>query len=106
MAITGNSKQEEKITKMGQVSHEMFPHIDLLSFKGAFRMGINSALKQKGYAKWKELIDKENMEKRAFFYEILKASNEYLLKLGLTEADTKVLYSRLIKNNETFLSRP
>lgn len=46
--VTGNRKQEAKISELGNIANQMFPHIKTMLFKGAFRPGIKSALEKNG----------------------------------------------------------
>ena len=105
MAILGAEKQEEKIVEMGKTGREMFPEISLMNFKGAFRMGVKSALEKSGYQEWKELVDKTKTEKKKFFDLILDGSRHHLENLGLHGSDIDKLNETLKKKNEAFVNR-
>jgi len=61
--ILGMEKQEHKILEMGEIGHKMLPKLTLMNFKGAFRLGVQSALQKSGYVSWKELAEKDKTEK-------------------------------------------
>ncbi len=104
MAVTGNKKQETKITEMGMFTTEMFPNIDILSAKGAFRFGIKSALKNSSYESWQKIAEQPSLERENFFELLLEYSLPYLVNAGISEKQAKELFVQLKIENKKYLT--
>lgn len=101
--ILGTEKQEQKIMEMGEIGHKILPKITLMNFKGAFRLGIQSALQKSGYSAWKELAEKNKIEKEHFFESILDSTKPYLKGVGLMDSEIKDVYKTIKNINKKYL---
>ena len=101
--ILGTEKQEHKILEMGEIGHKMFPKFTLMNFKGAFRLGIQSALQKSGYTTWKELAEKNKTEKEHFFEFILEGTKPYLKSVGLIDSEIEDVYKTIKTVNQQYL---
>ncbi len=104
MAVTGNKKQETKITEMGMFTTDMFPNIDIISAKGAFRFGIKSALKNSSYKNWKEIAERTSFEREKFFETLVENSLPYLINAELSKKQTKKIFVEIKKENKKYLT--
>jgi hypothetical protein len=103
MTVIGNKKQETKITEIGTLTTKMFPEVDTLTAKGAFRFGIKNALKDTGYKDWQEVGEQTPSEREIFFETFLEKSLPYLINSGLSEKQAKKLFVQLKKENKKYL---
>lgn len=103
MKTTGVGKQERKIESMAEIVMGIHPEMTRISVKGAFRLGINDALKNSGYASWKEVADKSLPEKRNFFNGLLESSVKHLLKIGFPQEKAQQAKTSLMQANDRFL---
>ncbi len=103
MAPVGCKRQEQKIARMGELAHSMFPGIDTLAFKGAFRLGVREALQNQKIGDWATLCDAPPQFRRRFFRVLLNESLPHLRGIGLNEAQIKALTGKLLRENERFL---
>ncbi|MDM8517077.1 hypothetical protein QUF76_12820 [Desulfobacterales bacterium HSG16] len=101
--VVGNKKQETKIREMGHIAKNMFPHIEVMAFKGSFRLAIRSALKKNQFNDWEEVSQRPYKVKKKFFETILDESVSQLKKLGMKEDETDILIDSLKKENEKYL---
>jgi len=101
--ITGNRKQEAKISELGDIANQMFPHIKTMLFKGAFRHGIKGALAKNRVQNWEDVAKKPPEDRRNFFRSALEESVRHLQFIGLTEEDAKKLLLILKVRNEKYL---
>ncbi len=104
MAIVGNKKQETKFEEMGNIAHAMYPNIDTLVFKGAFRYGVKAVLEKSPYQSWDEVANQPSSVRKRFFNYIVDASIPHLQKLGLSGQEIDNLVDRLKKENVKYLS--
>lgn len=99
ISVVGNKKQEEKIDRMGEIAHTLFPEIPKINFKGIFRYGIEESLKMNGVEQWSDIaIDKPALRIQ-FFNTILDSSLERLTRQGLNDNQIKALFDNLKKEN-------
>lgn len=92
--ITGNRKQEEKISEMGNIAHTLFPDVSTIAFKGVFRYGIEKALDDRHLENW-DRVAAENPETRSqFFKSILNNSIQRLGKIGLDNQQIDTLVKK------------
>ncbi|MEZ4527499.1 MAG: hypothetical protein R2941_16385 [Desulfobacterales bacterium] len=101
--VTGNRKQEAKISELGNIAGSMFPHIKPMLFKGAFRHGIKAALEKNLLRNWEEVSKKPPEARRAFLHSALDESVRHLRFIGLTEDEAKHLLLVLKVRNEKYL---
>ena len=102
-AVIGNLKQEEKISKMGLIAHEMFTDKPLIIFKGIFRYGVESALAEHGYENWAVVAEKPSIDRKRFYESILNHSKKRLHANGLDESQIVSLFDKLRKANDSYL---
>lgn len=103
MKVAGMNRQEQKIDTMSDIVVSIHPEMSKLSVKGAFRLGLNNALKVAGYDNWKELASKPAAERKRFFSGLLEASLDHLVKIGLPESLRQKVHGELQRENEKFL---
>ena len=103
-AIVGSKKQEGKITELGMFANQLFPDIETMIFKGAFRYGIRSALEKSRYAAWEEVAGQHPMLRKSFFQSILDESAPHLQNIGLDEKGIEILIRKLKEKNEKYLT--
>ena len=103
--IIGNKTQEEKITEMAELANELFPHIKVISFKGAFRFGLKQALDELGYENWKDIYKETGEVRIKFFETALKFSENPLHSFRLSYADIDNLKTILEEDNKKFIER-
>ncbi len=101
--VVGSRKQEEKISELGTIANQMFPNIEIMVFKGSFRLGIRSALEKNQLQSWEEIAEQPPMTRRKFFQSVLDESLTHLKTIGLNMEETDLLISRLRKENEKYL---
>jgi len=101
--VIGSPKQETKIAEMGDVAHRLFPHIEAIAFKGAFRFAIREALRQRGGTDWGTVVTMPASARRAFFELILKEATPHLKSMGLDPASIEKLQAKLRSQNEKYL---
>lgn len=101
--VIGSRKQEDKISELGAVAHRRFPHIDLLSFKGFFRLSVRSVLEKYKLSSWGDVAEKPPEIRRKFFHDVLDESLRHLETAGLAKEDAGQLISELKKENEKYL---
>lgn len=101
--IIGSKKQEMKISEIGGIANKMFPDIETMVFKGSFRLGIRSALKNSRYKSWDEVSLQPAEIREKFFKDFLNESVPYLKKTGVSENGINVLISELMKKNKKYL---
>ena len=104
-SIVGNKTQEEKIEEMAELAHELFPHIKVISFKGAFRFGVKQALKELGYENWKDIYKKNTEVRIKFFETALKFSENPLKGFKLSHSDIENLKIVLEEDNKKFIEK-
>ena len=102
--IIGSKKQEEKITKMGTIAHELFDKTDVIVFKGIFRYGVSSAMTEQGYTKWNDVAIQQRESRERFFESVLNHSIKRLKETGIDEKQIELLFHRLRKENLSYLS--
>lgn len=102
--IVGSRKQEQKISEMGIVANKMFPEIEIMVFKGSFRLGIRSALDLCNFKSWDEVSLQPVYERKKFFKNFLNESVPHLKKTGVNETGINSLISKLMKENEKYLT--
>lgn len=102
-AVVGCRRQEQKIARMGELAHSMFPGIDSLAFKGAFRLGVREALRNQKMGDWATLCDAPPRLRRRFFRVLLTEALPHLRGIGLNETQIKALSNKLLRENERFL---
>jgi len=101
--VVGSRKQEEKISELGAIANQMFPNIEIMVFKGSFRLAIRSALEKNQLQSWEEIAEQPPMARRKFFQSVLDESLTHLKTIGLNMEETDLLISRLRKENEKYL---
>jgi len=102
--IIGTKKQEMKISEMGAVANKMFPEIEVMVFKGSFRLGIQAALDCCSFKSWDDVSLQPAYIRKTFFESFLKESIPYLKKIGVNKQDINALISNLMKKNEKYLN--
>ena len=103
MAVVGSQKQEQKIAEMGLLAHQMYPRVEAMAFKGAFRQGVKEALKNGTFSTWEEVAKQPAPVRRRFFESILEKSTGYLTGQGLTKDEIEKLLDKLKQQNEKYL---
>ena len=64
--FTGNERQENKITELGELAHHIVPKVEVRAFKGAFRFGVKSALEKNGLMSWSDMAERKLKRKEHF----------------------------------------
>lgn len=103
--IVGSKRQETKISELGSIANRMFPDIETKVFKGAFRLGIKSALEKSLMKSWDEVAVQPSNSRRKFFHSALEASVRHLEIIGLTTAEAEKLIAVLKIKNEKYLMK-
>jgi len=103
MSAVGVSKQEKKIEDMASVVEEMQPGLTHLSIKGAFRFAIQEALKEQGFAEWRDLAGQPAAARKRFFETLCGHAIPRVVKLGFSQSKAKELDARLQEMNQRYL---
>jgi hypothetical protein len=85
MAVYGNSVQEERLNRMGEAAHSVFPEISVIAFKGTFRYAIDYALHRHDLEDWEMISGRDPREKEAFFESVLGLAAERLKKQSVND---------------------
>ncbi len=104
-AVVGSKKQETKISELGGIANRMFPNIEKKVFKGAFRLGIKTALEKSRMKNWDEVAVQPSDSRRKFFHSALEALVRHLEIIGLTTAEAEKLIAVLKIKNEKYLMK-
>ena len=102
MATIGSKKQEKKIAELSKIANEMHPEVELLAFKGAFRMGAQAAVEKSSFDTWEEVTYEPADIRRAFFASLLAESVPYFKKL-IGEKNVEAFIVRLKAENEKYV---
>ncbi len=102
--VVGNKKQETKVSEMGSIANNMFPHIETMAFKGSFRFAVKTVLKKNQLNDWEKVSKYPPAIRRKFFESVLDESLSHLKKLGMKEDETDILINKLRKENEKYLN--
>jgi|APSaa5957512622_1039677.scaffolds.fasta_scaffold51633_1 hypothetical protein len=103
MTVTGSKKQEDKIAFLSTIALDMFPEIAKASFQDAFRLGVESALKDHQYEQWSDVVKEQPQARKAFFESILGGMSINLKQTGLNDEQIERLAKQLEKRNKRFL---
>ncbi|MFO8031278.1 MAG: hypothetical protein R6U22_01925 [Desulfohalobiaceae bacterium] len=104
MAVIGSEKQEKKIAELSQIAQEHYPGHQVMSFKGAFRMGAQKAVQKSGFNSWDEVAQQPATVRRQFFNTLLQESRPHLLKIT-GEGNVDQLLQKLKQENEKYLQQ-
>ncbi len=103
--VVGSKRQETKIGELGSLANKIFPHVEVMVFKGAFRLGIKSALEKNRMKNWEEVAKQPPDARRKFFHIALEESVLHLQNIGLTKNEAEKLISALKIKNEKYLTK-
>ncbi|SKA73817.1 hypothetical protein SAMN02745704_00535 [Paucidesulfovibrio gracilis DSM 16080] len=104
MRVAGMRRQEEKIESLANIVVELRPEMEKLSVKGAFRLGLNDALKECDYSAWKDLAERPRSEREHFSGRLLENALHHLQKMGLPDELVNPARERLQQANAVFLN--
>jgi len=104
MATIGAKKQEEKISKLAKAAKSIFPDIDEMSIKGAFRYGAKSAIEKSRFSKWAEIVELPESERRKFFDSLIQEARLHFESM-LNKADVDQLVKKLKAENEKYIKQ-
>ena len=79
MATIGSEKQERKLNEFAKLAKSIFPDINELAIKGAFRKGANAAIKKSHLSNWKEMANEPVSVRRKFFNSLLQEARPNLI---------------------------
>lgn len=96
----GSDFQERKIQRMAELACGVAERLNLLSVKGAFRFGVAKALKEKGFASWGEVAERDVATRKAFFAKLVELTIPHLLKMGLSATEVETIRKLVIEENE------
>jgi len=77
----GSEKQEKKLTEFAKLAKQLFPNVNELSVKGAFRFGARAAIKKFNFSSWEDMAKQPASMRRKFFDELLKEARPYLINI-------------------------
>jgi len=102
MATIGSKKQEKKIAELSRIANEMYPDVNVASFKGAFRLGAKAAVEKSRFESWEEVVKEPADIRRAFFESLLNEAVSYFIKL-VGEKNVDSLIEKIKVENEKYL---
>jgi len=82
MMVTGSATQEKWLGKMGEIAHGISTEIDVIVFKGIFRLAIAEALLEHRMEAWESLERKDTETRRRFMESVLNHASGRLAGLG------------------------
>ena len=81
--VLGSATQEKWLAQMGETAHGFAPEVDVVSFKGVFRLAIAGALLDHHIDTWEALELKDGDTRRRFMESVLKHASDRIASLGL-----------------------
>ena len=102
MATIGSEKQERKLAEFAKLAKSLFPHINELAVKGAFRQGANAAIEKSDVSTWKEMAEQPSKVRRKFFNSLLQESRPQLIGI-IGKENVDVFLEKVKVENEKYL---
>ena len=106
--ITGSATQEKWLEEMGETAYGIAPDVDVVSFKGIFRLAIATALLEHHLDAWESLEHKDGEARRHFMESVLKHAADRIVKLGLSPqaiaSIDKSLHQQLLEHIQKLVS--
>ena len=102
MTIVGSEKQEKKLAEFARLAKQLFPDINELSVKGAFRFGAKVALEKFNFSSWQDMAKQPASVRRKFFKILLQEARPYLINI-VGEENVDDFIEKVKVENEKYL---
>jgi len=102
MATIGSKKQEKKIAEFAKLAKKLYPDINELAIKGAFRYGAKAAIEKSRFSKWEEVAEQPATVRKKFFNLLMQESRTHLINI-IGEGKVDDFIEKLKAENEKYL---
>lgn len=102
MAVIGEKKQEEKLKELAKIAKDLFPDVNELAVKGAFRHAAKAAIEKSGFTSWGEVAEKPPSVRKKFFETLLQEAKPHLaVQLSKENVDEFIKKAKMV--NEKYV---